>query len=175
MKNYIQEKLASIVNDFTEQGLLPAEAKVRIMVENTKDKSHGDFATNLAMLLSKPMQKKPAEIAALIAAKIPTDNRIAKVEIAGPGFINFYANSDFLAEAINAISTDPKFGVKSAVPPVTTVVDYSSPNVAKEMAVHHIRSTVIGDAVVRVLEFLGNKVIRANHIGRSNPLHYIIC
>ena len=80
-------------------------------------------------------------------------------------FINFYANYDFLAEAINAISTDPKFGVKSAVPPVTTVVDYSSPNVAKEMAVHHIRSTVIGDAVVRVLEFLGNKVIRANHIG----------
>lgn len=165
MKNYIQEKLASIVNDFAEQGLLPADAKIRIMVENTKDKNHGDFATNLAMLLSKPMQKKPAEIAALIVAKIPTDNRIAKVEIAGPGFINFYANSDFLAEAINAISTDPKFGVKSAVPPVTTVVDYSSPNVAKEMAVHHIRSTVIGDAVVRVLEFLGNKVIRANHIG----------
>lgn len=165
MKNYIQEKLAAIIKSFKNQGLLAPEANIRIMVENTKDKSHGDFATNMAMLLSKPMQKKPIEIANLIASAISTDDKIAKVEVAGPGFINFYSNTDFLAKAVNALTTDPKLGVKSAVEPTTVVIDYSSPNVAKEMAVHHIRSTVIGDAVVRVLEFLGNKVIRANHIG----------
>ncbi len=165
MKNYIQEKLSNIVENFKKDSLLDKDANVRIMVENTKDKAHGDFATNIAMLLAKGMKRKPIEIAELIVNSLSTDDKISKIEIAGPGFINFFVNSDFLSNAINELVTDPKLGVKSNKKLETVVVDYSSPNVAKEMAVHHIRSTVIGDAVVRTLEFLGNKVIRANHIG----------
>ena len=87
------------------------------------------------------------------------------MEIAGPGFINFFVSKNYLAAQVEAILSDDHLGVKVTDKPETVVIDYSSPNVAKEMAVHHIRSTVIGDAVVRILEFLGHKVIRANHIG----------
>ncbi len=165
MKASIQEELANIVTQFKNEGLLDHEVNVRIIVENTKDKAHGDFATNLAMLLAKPMKKKPQEIANLIIERLAQDDRIANTEIAGPGFINFFVRKDFLAKQINELCNDPRLGVALTYNPQTIVIDYSSPNVAKEMAVHHIRSTVIGDAVVRILEFLGNKVIRANHIG----------
>ncbi len=165
MKEYIQNLLANIVSELKEQNVLPAETQVRIMVENAKDKAHGDYATNIAMLLARPLKMKPVDIANMIVSKIPADDHIAKTEVAGPGFINFFANSDFLAKKANIMLKDPKLGVKSNKKPETVVIDYSSPNVAKEMAVHHIRSTVIGDSVVRILEFLGNKVVRANHIG----------
>lgn len=165
MKQIIQETLTSIVDNFKNEGLLPAETTTRIMVENTKDKKNGDYATNLAMLLAKPMKMKPIEIANLIVKAIPQNDKITKVEIAGPGFINFFVSKNYLASQIEAILNDQHLGVTLALSPETIVVDYSSPNVAKEMAVHHIRSTVIGDAVVRIMEFLGHKVIRANHIG----------
>ncbi len=165
MKQIIQETLTSIVDNFKNEGLLPAETTTRIMVENTKDKKNGDYATNLAMLLAKPMKMKPIEIANLIVKAIPQNDKITKVEIAGPGFINFFVSKNYLASQIEAILNDQHLGVTLAPSSETIVVDYSSPNVAKEMAVHHIRSTVIGDAVVRIMEFLGHKVIRANHIG----------
>ena len=165
MKQIIQETLTSIVDNFKNEGLLPAETTTRIMVENTKDKKNGDYATNLAMLLAKPMKMKPIEIANLIVKAIPQNDKITKVEIAGPGFINFFVSKNYLASQIEAILNDQHLGVTLAPSPETIVVDYSSPNVAKEMAVHHIRSTVIGDAVVRIMELLGHKVIRANHIG----------
>ena len=165
MKQIIQETLTSIVDNFKNEGLLPAETTTRIMVENTKDKKNGDYATNLAMLLAKPMKMKPIEIANLIVKAIPQNDKITKVEIAGPGFINFFVSKNYLASQIEAILNDQHLGVTLAPSPETIVVDYSSPNVAKEMAVHHIRSAVIGDAVVRIMEFLGHKVIRANHIG----------
>lgn len=165
MKQIIQETLTSIVDNFKNEGLLPAETTTRIMVENTKDKKNGDYATNLAMLLAKTMKMKPIEIANLIVKAIPQNDKITKVEIAGPGFINFFVSKNYLASQIEAILNDQHLGVTLAPSPETIVVDYSSPNVAKEMAVHHIRSTVIGDAVVRIMEFLGHKVIRANHIG----------
>ena len=165
MKQKIQDILTEIVEQFKKNNLIPQDATVRVMIENTKDKKNGDYATNLAMLLAKPMKKKPQEIASLIVDSIPVTNEITKVEIAGPGFINFFVSKNYLASQVEAILNDEHLGVKTAAKPETVVIDYSSPNVAKEMAVHHIRSTVIGDAVVRILEFLGHKVIRANHIG----------
>ena len=165
MKQKIQDILTEIVEQFKKDNLLPQDAAVRVMIENTKDKKNGDYATNLAMLLAKPMKKKPQEIASLIVDSIPVTDEITKVEIAGPGFINFFVSKNYLASQVEAILNDEHLGVKTAAKPETVVIDYSSPNVAKEMAVHHIRSTVIGDAVVRILEFLGHKVIRANHIG----------
>ena len=165
MKEYIQNLLTDIVSGLKKEKLLPEDTQIRIMVENTKDKAHGDYASNIAMMLARPMQKKPLEIALLLTSRIPLDDRISRVEIAGPGFINFFASKEFLENQVNSLLKDPMLGVKPARAPETVVIDYSSPNVAKEMAVHHIRSTVIGDAVVRILEFLGNRVIRANHIG----------
>ncbi len=117
------------------------------------------------MILCRRMGRPPRAVAEMIVAALPASDRIAKVEIAGPGFINFFMNADHVAAAVYAMSQDPRLGVPLTAAPETVVVDYSSPNVAKEMAVHHIRSTVIGDSVVRVLEFLGHRVIRANHVG----------
>ena len=136
-----------------------------IRIDRTKDRAHGDFATNIAMLLAKPLKQAPRQIAQSIIDNLPKDEHISKVEIAGPGFINFFINKSSIADALEQMNNGLRLGVAKVAEPKTIVVDYSAPNVAKEMAVHHIRSTVIGDAVVRVLEFLGNKVIRANHIG----------
>lgn len=165
MKQFIQQVLLECVSKFKSEGLLSSDFAPRVVVDNTKDKLHGDFATNLAMMLSKPMGKKPQDVAALIVASLPKSEKLEKVEIAGPGFINFYVNSDVLSEQISTLAQDSRLGISKVSNPDVVVVDYSSPNVAKEMAVHHIRSTVIGDSVVRVLEFLGHKVIRANHVG----------
>ena len=165
MKQYIQQLLSNCVNNLKDKGLLEADIQPKIIVDNTKDRSHGDFATNLAMQLSKAMKKNPRDVAALIIEQLPNDEKIQKIEIAGPGFINFYQNASNLGAQVKKLATEANLGIKNTDNPQTIVVDYSSPNVAKEMAVHHIRSTVIGDSVVRVLEFLGNKVIRANHIG----------
>ncbi|MGB0361106.1 MAG: arginine--tRNA ligase, partial [Endozoicomonas sp.] len=88
-----------------------------------------------------------------------------KVEIAGPGFINIYLDAQWLAKTLQSVVKDPRCGVTESDQPQTIIVDYSAPNVAKEMHVGHLRSTIIGDASVRTLEFLGHKVIRQNHMG----------
>ncbi len=165
MKAQIQQLLEQTVSSLKAAALIPVELEPRIQVDNTKDKAHGDLATNLAMLLAKPAGKNPRELAQLIIDHLPASTLVARAEIAGPGFINFFLDSAWLAKQIEAIAASPKAEVKAAAPAQTIVVDYSAPNVAKEMAVHHIRSTVIGDAVTRTLEFLGHNVIRANHIG----------
>ncbi len=165
MKAQIQQLLEQTVSSLKAAALIPVELEPRIQVDNTKDKAHGDLATNLAMLLAKPAGKNPRELAQLIIDHLPASTLVAKAEIAGPGFINFFLDSAWLAKQIEAIAASPTAEVKPAVPAQTIVTDYSAPNVAKEMAVHHIRSTVIGDAVTRTLEFLGHNVIRANHIG----------
>jgi arginyl-tRNA synthetase len=165
MKQFIQQLLSDCIANFKKQGLIAAEFEPRFTIENTRDKKNGDLATNLAMVICKKMGKKPQEAAQMIIDSIPASDRIARIEIAGPGFINFFMSCAHVGSRIYAVSQDPRIGVEKVSNPQTVVVDYSSPNVAKEMAVHHIRSTVIGDSVVRVLEFLGHKVIRANHVG----------
>src|SRR5690606_13596970 len=90
---------------------------------------------------------------------------VASVSIAGPGFINFFQDSAWLARQLEIALADSRLGVAQADPTQRVVVDYSSPNLAKEMHVGHLRSTIIGDAVARILEFLGHQVIRQNHVG----------
>lgn len=165
MKQTIENLIKASINSINTDGAVAPELLNNIRIDRTKDRAHGDFATNIAMMLSKSLKKNPREVAQLIIDNLPASEKISKVEIAGPGFINFFANKDSTAKALEAMSADPRLGVAKTQSPKTIVVDYSAPNVAKEMAVHHIRSTVIGDAVVRVLEFLGNNVIRSNHIG----------
>ncbi len=165
MKDYIQQLLNTAVKKIDAANEVPEALLSKIRVDRTKDRAHGDYATNAAMIISKPLHMKPADIAAKLIEAVDQDDRIARIEIAGPGFINFFVNQGFTADTLANLAKDERLGVARVSDPKTIVVDYSAPNVAKEMAVHHLRSTVIGDAVVRVLEFLGNKVIRANHIG----------
>src|SRR5690606_5257902 len=130
-----------------------------------RDKSHGDFASNIAMMLAKPAGLKPRELAEKIQAALPADEQISQVSIAGPGFLNFFQNHAALARRLDAALADSRLGIAKIAQPANTVVDLSSPNLAKEMHVGHLRSTIIGDAVARVLEFLGHQVIRQNHVG----------
>lgn len=164
MKSHIQSLLEQTIESFKQQGILPADFEARIQVDRTKDKSHGDLATNVAMMLTKATGKNPRELAQLIIDNLPASAYVAKVEIAGPGFINFFIDDSALANQLQAAIGDAHLGIKLPAPQ-TIVVDYSSPNLAKEMHVGHLRSTIIGDSVVRTLEFLGHKVIRQNHVG----------
>ncbi|ASJ95429.1 arginine--tRNA ligase [Shewanella marisflavi] len=164
MKSHIQSLLEQAINTLKQQEIVPADFEARIQVDRTKDKTHGDFATNLAMMLTKVARKNPREIAQLIIDSLPQDSQVAKVEIAGPGFINFFIDENALTNQLMAALNDDHLGVTLPTPQ-TVVVDYSSPNLAKEMHVGHLRSTIIGDSVVRALEFQGHKVIRQNHVG----------
>ena len=124
----------------------------------------GEYQFNGAMALAKTLKQKPRDIAQQILEQVKLDDVASKLEIAGPGFINIHLRDDWLAEQCNAALDDARVGIP-AQQAQTVVVDYSSPNLAKEMHVGHLRTTIIGDAVVKLLEFLGHKVIRQNHMG----------
>ena len=165
MKDSIRTLIQHAVNQLISEGILPEELSPTIQVENTRDKSHGDFASNIAMMLAKPAKKNPRELAQLLVDALPADPQISEVVIAGPGFLNFFQNHDALAQRLDSALDDALVGVPLQQPAQRVVVDLSSPNLAKEMHVGHLRSTIIGDAVARVLEFLGHDVIRQNHVG----------
>lgn len=124
-----------------------------------------DFQADGALALAKPLRRNPREIAADVVAKVDLDDLCEKVEVAGPGFINLTLSTDAIARLAGEVGADDRLGVPATTEPDVVVLDYSSPNVAKEMHVGHLRSTIIGDAGARTLEWLGHKVIRQNHIG----------
>ena len=165
MKDTIRQLIQQALAQLVTEGVLPEGLTPAIQVENARDKTHGDFASNIAMMLAKPAGMKPRDLAEKIIAALPADEQISKTEIAGPGFLNFFQNTQALASRLDAALADPKIGVRKAAPAMRTVVDMSAPNLAKEMHVGHLRSTIIGDGVARVLEFLGDEVIRQNHVG----------
>ena len=125
----------------------------------------GDYQANLAMPLGKKLGRKPREVAQAIVDALEVDDICQSVDIAGPGFINLTLHDTFLSEQLQSMLGDERLGVAPAAQLQTVVVDYSGPNVAKEMHVGHLRSTVIGDAISRVLELLGHRIIRQNHLG----------
>jgi arginyl-tRNA synthetase len=165
MKDSIRTLIQHAVNQLTSEGILPEGLSATIQVENTRDKTHGDFASNIAMMLAKPAKMKPRDLAELLIKALPADAQVSQVAIAGPGFLNFFQNHAALAQRLDAALSDSQIGVPEQQPAQRVVVDLSSPNLAKEMHVGHLRSTIIGDAVARVLEFLGHDVIRQNHVG----------
>ncbi|WP_407362830.1 arginine--tRNA ligase [Pseudomonas luteola] len=165
MKDTIRQLIQNALERLTAEGILPDGLTPTIQVENTKDKSHGDFASNIAMMLAKPAGMKPRDLAEKLIAALPADPSVSQVQIAGPGFLNFFQNHEQLAQRLNAALADTHLAIQKAAPKQRVVVDLSSPNLAKEMHVGHLRSTIIGDAVARVLEFLGDDVIRQNHVG----------
>jgi arginyl-tRNA synthetase len=149
-------------------GLAPDPAKVPDLLAAVKPSSnpeHGDYQANMAMQLAKPLGRKPPEVAKDIIGALPPNDALEPPSIAGPGFINLRLKDTWLAEQLRAVATDPRLGVEPAARPRTFVIDYSSPNVAKPLHVGHLRSTIIGDAIARVLRFLGHTVIGDNHLG----------
>jgi arginyl-tRNA synthetase len=124
-----------------------------------------DFQADGALALAKRLGRNPREIAAEIAERAELADVASAVEVAGPGFINVTVRDDTLGALLTGIVGDPRVGVPPAAALETVVVDYSAPNVAKEMHVGNMRSTVIGDAIVRLLDWLGHQVIKANHLG----------
>lgn len=132
-----------------------------IVLQPAKDAKHGDFQINGVMGAAKKAGQNPRELAQKVADELHGKGAIASAEVAGPGFINLRLAADFLAENLNSGSLN----IDKTLNPQTVVIDYSSPNLAKEMHVGHLRSSIIGDSIARVLEFLGHKVIRQNHVG----------
>ncbi|MEM8945233.1 MAG: arginine--tRNA ligase [Planctomycetota bacterium] len=148
------------------ESLQPGTAELAEMVLPSQDGKFGDYQANCAMPLGKRLGQPPREIAQQLVDRVDLGTMCEAPTIAGPGFINLKISDHWLANQLQTVVGDEeKLGVTSVAEPRTFVVDYSSPNVAKPMHVGHIRSTVIGAALYRVLKFLGHRVISDNHIG----------
>lgn len=130
-----------------------------------KKAGFGDYQANCAMGAAKAMGTNPRELASKIAAALDLEGIAEKVEIAGPGFINIDLKPEWLGAQIAKAQHHPRLNIAQADKPQNVVIDYSGPNLAKEMHVGHLRSTIIGDALARLLEFQGHNVIRQNHVG----------
>jgi len=126
---------------------------------------HADFQANGALALAKRLGRPPAAIAAEVVARSRLDDVCGRVEVSGPGFVNLTLSAQFVARQLQEMAADERLGLEQAAEPRIVVVDYSAPNVAKEMHVGHLRTTVIGDALCRMLSFAGHDVRRENHVG----------
>ncbi|PKM17523.1 MAG: arginine--tRNA ligase [Gammaproteobacteria bacterium HGW-Gammaproteobacteria-15] len=142
---------------------LPGDTNAAVTVSTKPE--FGDYQINGAMAAAKLLKMNPRQLAEQLVQKLELADIADKAEIAGPGFINVTLNKAWLATQLQHAAAHSRLGVTANTAPQTVVVDYSAPNLAKEMHVGHLRSTIIGDAVVRTLEFWGDKVIRQNHMG----------
>src|SRR5882724_10839727 len=127
--------------------------------------SFADFQANVALPLGKRLGRAPRDVAAELAARLDVTDICTEPQVSGPGFINLTLRDDWIAAQATQLLGDPRLGLAPVASPQTVVVEYSSPNVAKEMHVGHLRTTIVGDAIARVLEFAGHRVIRDNHVG----------
>jgi arginyl-tRNA synthetase len=156
LKNRFRTALADLADD-------PAE--LLEMIRRSQAPKFGDYQANFAMPLGKKLRRPPRDVAAEVLARLDLADLCDRCEVAGPGFINLSVRDEWLAAALAAAVADPRLGIAPVDRPRTYVIDYSAPNVAKPMHVGHIRSTVIGDALCRMLRFLGHTAISDNHIG----------
>ncbi|WP_292658211.1 arginine--tRNA ligase [Nitratifractor sp.] len=158
----IKSQLNQLIQRACEQAEIPAE---NVQVNEAGKPEFGDYQFNGAMALAKRLGRNPREIAQSIVEAIEENEILDRVEIAGPGFINLHLRADWLAAGLDAAAQDERLGVGHFATPRKVVVDYSSPNMAKQMHVGHLRSTIIGDSLANLFAFLGDEVIRQNHIG----------
>lgn len=135
-----------------------------VPIAKSNKQGFGEYQFNGAMGLAKKLKQNPREIAAQIIAAVDLSDIAEKTEVAGPGFINIHLSNAWLSKQLSSVMNDKRLGIDEQASQ-TVVVDYSAPNLAKEMHVGHLRSTIIGDAVVKCLAFLGHNVIRQNHMG----------
>jgi arginyl-tRNA synthetase len=150
------------------------------LIRAAGDERFGDYQSNVAMSLAKRLKSKPRDLAQQIVDALPeeAERMCAPMEIAGPGFINIRLKDEWLNEALNRVPTEEqneRLGMESEENPRNVVVDYSGPNIAKQMHVGHLRSTIIGDSIARIMAFEGHKVIRQNHIGDWGTQFGMLC
>ncbi len=131
----------------------------------TNNPKFGDYQANLAMSLAKPLKQKPRDIATKIVENLDVSDLCELPEIAGPGFINLRLKTEYLEGQLQKIKSDSRLGVTKVKHPQRVIVDYPSPNIAKEMHVGHLRPAVIGECFARILEFLGHDVLKISHVG----------
>ncbi|ECB7312314.1 arginyl-tRNA synthetase [Salmonella enterica] len=158
--------IQSLLSEKVSQAMIAAGAPADCepQVRQSAKVQFGDYQANGMMAVAKKLGMAPRQLAEQVLTHLDLSGIASKVEIAGPGFINIFLEPAFLAEQVQQALASDRLGVSQPTRQ-TIVVDYSAPNVAKEMHVGHLRSTIIGDAAVRTLEFLGHHVIRANHVG----------
>ncbi|KAA6103208.1 MULTISPECIES: arginine--tRNA ligase [unclassified Pantoea] len=158
--------IQALLSDKVSQAMVAAGAPADCepQVRQSAKVQFGDYQANGIMAVAKKLGQVPRQLAEQVVQHLDLAGIASKVDIAGPGFINIFLDRQWLAQQAAQALQLPRMGV-SEVTPQTIVIDYSAPNVAKEMHVGHVRSTIIGDAAVRTQEFLGHHVIRANHVG----------
>ncbi|WP_406738010.1 arginine--tRNA ligase [Streptomyces sp. NBC_00853] len=157
--------LASSVNQRVADALASALPEAGGADPLLRRSDRADFQANGILALAKKAKANPRELAATVVGGIPTGDLIQEIEVSGPGFLNITITDRAIIETLAARAGDDRLGVPFAANPGTTVIDYAQPNVAKEMHVGHLRSAVIGAAMVEILEFTGEKVVRRHHIG----------
>jgi arginyl-tRNA synthetase len=157
-----QQALATLMSGALAAAFGPGYADADPVIRPSQ---FADYQANVALALAKRLNRAPRDVAAELAGHLGDGDVIQKPEVSGPGFINFTLRDDWIATQATRQLADARLGVPTAGRPQVVVVDYSGPNVAKELHVGHLRATVVGDAVVRVLEHLGHTVVRAAHLG----------
>lgn len=165
----IREVITAQINEALDELGIRYDPK-DIELEHPAELAHGDYASNIAMKLASKADTNPRELAGQIAEALRNvqgdfSNQVQKIEIAGPGFINFTLARDFFSGQVANILDDPEGYGKPELEPKKFVVEYSSPNIAKPFSIGHFRSTVIGDAIANILEYCGHEVVRDNHLG----------
>ncbi|GGX44434.1 arginine--tRNA ligase [Saccharospirillum salsuginis] len=161
MKEQVAELLGQAVDQLKAKGTIPGDHPVRIMVDNTRDKTHGDLASNLALTLAKPCGQKPRDLAEAIIESLPDNTLISKVEIAGPGFINFFLASDSVAEIVGDILEQGyDFGRNTSGQGEKVQVEFVSANPTGPLHVGHGRGAAVGDSLCRVMDANGWNVTR---------------
>jgi arginyl-tRNA synthetase len=158
----LQGHLASALAGLVEPARVSEFAS---LVKPSANSAHGDYQANCAMPLGKVLSQPPRAVADQLVARLDLTAVCDPPEVAGPGFLNLRLSNAWLAEQVRALAGDERLGVEPLASPRTIVVDYSSPNVAKPLHVGHLRSTIIGDAIKKILAFLGHTVISDNHLG----------
>jgi arginyl-tRNA synthetase len=160
----LKEIFRPIISGYVDSDAAQTDAMLA-MIRPAGDAKHGDFQANFAMALGKRAGKPPREVAQAIASAADLSTICQQVDIAGPGFINLKLNDDWIKQGLKQALADEKLAIAPVAEPRNYIVDYSSPNVAKPMHVGHIRSTVIGDALTRILSFMGHQAKSDNHLG----------
>ncbi len=160
-----QQTLTPRFQQALERAFGPPHGEADPLVRPAQNPRFGDYQANVAMPMGKTLGRPPREVAQALVDHLDVSDLCEDPEIAGPGFINLRFRPEALGREAAALLEDPRLGVRAAPTSQRVVVDYSAPNVAKEMHVGHLRSTIIGDAIARVLEGVGHDVVRQNHIG----------
>ena len=171
ISNILEDKISKAMEQAT------GKAGCKALVKRATDPKFGDYQANGVMALAKQIKADPVAIAHKVVENLDVSDICQPPEVAGAGFINLRLKPDFIADRLLKISSDPhgRLGIDKTSQPETIVVDFSGPNIAKQMHVGHLRSTIIGDCICRLLEFLGHKVIRQNHIGDWGTHFGMLC